>query len=617
MSLMSTPRRRQLALAAAALVLSSLWGVNANGAEQPTTEATPADGLVHCLLPGQVRRLGLSTTVMPRRATRLPPAQCQAAGGEYVEPATQAGGSRAGATASPTAAATVSPATTASGSAPPASQDRATALTALLPMANQGVPTAQVSMAELLDQRGDRAEAQSWYEKAAAQGSARALIGLAGFLEKSAMLAAAQGLSSIDAYRRIGTLIQQATGGLVTGLSIQRAERLRVDVVSPLGAVPLPRVAGAPITLESAPGPLEVVVRVASSNGVKSVRVNGQAHATDAQGLLSIPLTVGDTPATVLVQAEDELGAQAQAELKLVQRSAPLTANASPGTSASTPASTPAMASASASPASAVLAASAAAPGTAPALTPLPGGRRHALVIANQQYKRWTPLDTPRADAQAVASVLKQRFGFEVTVLQDVTRQQLLSGLSKLRQQVGPQDQVVVYYAGHGQMDTVTARGYWIPVDGDENDIAQWVSVIDVTDQLSAMSARHVLVIADSCYSGTLTRSLVPTVDQALTIEQRLGPLRQLSQQRARVAMTSGGMEPVVDGGSINHSLFARSLLDVLGQVRSPMAAQELHGAVAARFAHLARRLKIQQQPQYAPIGFAGHEAGDFVLAPI
>lgn len=594
MRLMFTPRRRQLALAAAALVLSFLWGSNAKGADPTGTQAAPADGLVHCLLPGQVRRLGLSTTVMPRRATRLSPAQCQAAGGEYTEP--QATGTTSGAAAPATA-----PAANA-GTAPAVTPiDRTAAATALLPLATQGVPAAQASMAELLDQQGDRAGAQSWYEKAAAQGSARALIGLAGFLEKSAMLAAAQGLSSLDAYRRIGDLVHKATGGLVMGLSIQRAERLRVDVVSPLGAVPLPRVAGAPITLESAPGPLEVVVRVASANGMKSVRVNGQAHTPDAQGLLSIPLTVGDTPSTVLVQAEDEVGAQAQAELKLVQRSAPLTVAAA--------------ASAAASPASALP--NRATPIEPQALTPLIGGKRHALVIANQQYKRWTPLDTPRADAEAVATVLKQRFGFEVTLLQDVTRQQLLSALGKLRQQVGPQDQVVVYYAGHGQMDTVTARGYWIPVDGDEKDIAQWVSVIDVTDQLSAMAARHVLVIADSCYSGTLTRSLVPTVDQALTLEQRLGPLRQLSQQRARVAMTSGGMEPVVDGGSINHSLFARSLLDVLGQVRSPMAAQELHGAVAARFAHLARRLKIQQQPQYAPIGFAGHEAGDFVLAPI
>jgi len=42
-----------------------------------------------------------------------------------------------------------------------------------------------------------------------------------------------------------------------------------------------------------------------------------------------------------------------------------------------------------------------------------------------------------------------------------------------------------------------------------------------------------------------------------------------------------------------------------------------LYQSVSARFAHLAQRLKIQQKPQYAPIGFAGHEAGDFVFSPI
>lgn len=564
------PQRRQRALAGLALALGLVWGAAASGADKPVaSEPAASDGLVHCLLPGQVRRMGLSTTVTPRRATRLTPAQCQAGGGEYVEP-----------------------------------QDTGGAMKMWLPTATEGVASAQTTVAELLDQRGDKSAARSWYEKAAAQGDARALIGLAGLLEQGALMAAAQGLSTLDVYRRVNDLIQKTTGGLVAGLAIQRAERLRVDVVSPVGAVPLPHAAGTPLTVESAPGPLEVVVRVASANGVKSVKVNGQPQTTDAQGLLSIPVTVGESPTTLLVQAEDEVGAQARAELKLVQRSAPLGAKALTTATAAT----------------AALPAVAPAPPTAEKVLQLPTlltGKRHALVIANQQYRRWTPLDTPRADAQAVASVLRQRFGFEVTMLHDVTRQQLLSALGKLRQQVGPQDQVLVYYAGHGQMDNVTARGYWIPVDGDEKDIAQWVSVIDVTDQLSAMQARHVLVIADSCYSGTLTRSLVPAVDQALTLEQRMAPLKQLSQQRARVAMTSGGLEPVVDGGSINHSLFARSLLDVLQQVRSPVAAQELHGAVSARFAHLARRLKIQQQPQYAPIGYAGHEAGDFVLSPL
>lgn len=547
-------------LASGVGVFCLMWSVASIAADKPdaAVDAAPA-GLVHCLLPGQVRRLGaFSTSVMPRKAVRNTPAQCKAGGGEYVEP-----------------------------------QDQTAAIKMWLPMAAEGIPEAQTTVGELFEQRGDKAMAKSWYEKAAAQGDARSLINLAGFLEKSVMLAGNKAVGSMDTLNRVSQLVNQATGGLVTGLSLQRSDKLRVDFVSPVGASPVPRAAGGPVVLESAAGPLDVIVRVAGSAGLKSVRVNGQAQTPDAQGLLNIPVTVTDARTIVLVQAEDDTGAQAQSELTLVQRSAPLaTSSAASAVSAST----------------SVLAG---------AQAPLLPGKRFALVVANQQYQHWPKLDTPRADAQAVTDVLKQRFGFQVTLLQDATRQQLLSALNKLRQQVGPQDQVVVYYAGHGQMDSVTARGYWIPVDGDEKDLAQWVSVIDVTDQLSAMTARHVLVIADSCYSGTLTRSLVPAVDQALTLEQRSSPLKQLSKQRARVAMTSGGLEPVVDGGSIEHSLFARSLLDVLSQVNSPVAAQELYQSVSARFAHLARRLKIEQKPQYAPIGFAGHEAGDFVFSPI
>jgi hypothetical protein len=140
--------------------------------------------------------------------------------------------------------------------------------------------------------------------------------------------------------------------------------------------------------------------------------------------------------------------------------------------------------------------------------------------------------------------------------------------------------------------------------------------VIDVTDQLSAMQARHVLVIADSCYSGTLAGSLVARIDAALSAEQRQRHLSQLAQGRARVAFTSGGIEPVVDGGGGTHSLFARSLLDVLDQVQAPIAAQELSSAVASRFVALGQGLQVAQRPVYAPIAFAGHEAGDFVLAP-
>src|SRR6266545_343118 len=71
-----------------------------------------------------------------------------------------------------------------------------------------------------------------------------------------------------------------------------------------------------------------------------------------------------------------------------------------------------------------------------PAATPaeMPAsGRSLALVIGNEQYTDFTRLRTPAADAQAIAAVLGHDYGFEVTVLTNATRYQIVSALSQLR----------------------------------------------------------------------------------------------------------------------------------------------------------------------------------------
>ncbi len=523
---------------------------------------------VHCLLPGQVRRLGLSVVATPRRAVRVSPAECLAAGGEYVEP-----------------------------------QDTLGALKIWLPLAAEGMPEAQATAGELYEQQGQPKLARVWYEKAAAAGVARAQFNLA-----SLELRAGTSAPGSD---RTQQLLAAASGGWVAGLVMAPRDRLRIDVVAPDAALRLPRPVDGVLTVEAGPQARELVARVVAPSGLKTLTVNGQAVQPDAQGLVQVALADGGQGAAgqavvaqaFALEAQGTDGALARTEVRVLQRSS--------GEALARPVATP-------SPEQ-LLAQAPTASGASRQVDPaaaLPPGRRWALMIANQAYTQWGALDTPVQDAQAVGEVLRDRYGFDVQWVRNATRAQMLQALQALRARVGPQDQVLVYYAGHGQMDSVTARGYWVPVDGDKQDVSGWVSVIDVTDQLSAMPARHAMVIADSCYSGTLTHSLMPQIDTALAEGQRRQALEFLSRQKVRVAMTSGGLEPVLDGGSIEHSLFARSLLDVLRQVQAPVAALELHQAVAARFAHLGRRLQVQQQPHYAPIAFAGHEAGDFVLSP-
>jgi len=229
-----------------------------------------------------------------------------------------------------------------------------------------------------------------------------------------------------------------------------------------------------------------------------------------------------------------------------------------------------------------------------------------ALIIGNQAYRNFTPLRSPLADAQAMASILGRDYGFIVHTLQNATRYEMLSALSRLRREATENDHVLIYYAGHGYLDDATSRGYWLPVDAERDNIANWISTNDITDVLAGLQARHALVLADSCFSGTLLRS-----DPTVEIDERQSLLRKLAMRRSRSIMTSGGLEPVSDDGAGKHSVFASALLRALSANRQPIEAGRLFVQIRDRVA-----LNAAQTPQYAPLRNAGHDGGDFIFEP-
>jgi hypothetical protein len=133
---------------------------------------------------------------------------------------------------------------------------------------------------------------------------------------------------------------------------------------------------------------------------------------------------------------------------------------------------------------------------------------------------------------------------------------------------------------------------------------------------MNSMNARHILVIADSCYSGTLTRSALTRLSAGMTPEARRHWVLKMIEKRSRTALTSGGLEPVLDSGGGEHSVFARALLDVLSENMAVLEGQQLYRDVSARVSYAADSIAVQQIPEYAPVRFAGHEAGDFFFVP-
>jgi uncharacterized caspase-like protein len=235
-------------------------------------------------------------------------------------------------------------------------------------------------------------------------------------------------------------------------------------------------------------------------------------------------------------------------------------------------------------------------------------GKFYALVIGNDNYQNINKLKTAVNDAKAVANILKTKYNFSVTLLVNATRENIFVTFARIRQQLQPPDNFLIYYAGHGIMDEDTQRGYWLPVNAERRNKANWIANEDITGELKAIRARHVLVIADSCYSGTLTRG--PDIGFAKT-EDIAEWVRRMAQRRSRTVLTSGGLEPVQDEGSGGHSVFANAFLLSLKENNTIIDMDSLYEKIRRRVV-----LDARQTPIYSDIRFAGHDDGDFILVP-
>jgi uncharacterized caspase-like protein len=246
----------------------------------------------------------------------------------------------------------------------------------------------------------------------------------------------------------------------------------------------------------------------------------------------------------------------------------------------------------------------------APSIPNLDYGNYHALVIGNNRYPDFGDLKTPINDARTVARVLKSNYGFKVNVLENATESKIFKAIINLRGNVGRNDNVLIYYGGHGELDNVTDEGFWIPSDAKRDDPSTYLAVDRIRKQIKAMPAKHVMVVADSCFAGSLTRS---TLTRALKVKPRSpeyhSELQRLINKKSRTALVSGGLEPVLDSGSGGHSVFAGAFISALENNDGVLDAHMLFIQVRENV-----RNNSPQNPEYSPIYETGHDHGDFLF---
>ncbi|MFN2456061.1 MAG: SUMF1/EgtB/PvdO family nonheme iron enzyme [Pyrinomonadaceae bacterium] len=241
----------------------------------------------------------------------------------------------------------------------------------------------------------------------------------------------------------------------------------------------------------------------------------------------------------------------------------------------------------------------------------LAAGRSYALVIGNNTYQHIRRLKTAEDDAREVAAVLQDQYGFQTKLLLNANRQQIISAINSYRRELDANANLLIYYAGHGVNDKDIDKAYWLPVDATLDDNSNWISADDITNNIRGIPARHVLIVSDSCYSGTLTRGLEPSISEPVARQKYL---QKMMAGKSRTLMASGGNEPVADGGGGNHSIFANALLRGLTQADKRMftAGELFQGYIQESVAG-----RAEQTPEYNPLRNSGHDNGDFVFVRV
>lgn len=231
-----------------------------------------------------------------------------------------------------------------------------------------------------------------------------------------------------------------------------------------------------------------------------------------------------------------------------------------------------------------------------------------ALIIGNNNYEYLERLDAAQKDAEVISEILENKYGFEVKLLLNADYETTVDTLYEVTNKLKKNENLLIYYAGHGEIEKAENRGYWLPVDASYEKKSKWISNQRIVDRIKATKAKHVLLIADSCFSGTLMRS-GSNLNSTEPIDEKY--IQRLKNKKTRLVITSGGNEPVVDNAGGLHSLFALKLIETLKSNNNVINSQIL-------FENIRRYVvsNADQTPERAQVHKAGHDGGDFLFFP-
>ncbi len=230
----------------------------------------------------------------------------------------------------------------------------------------------------------------------------------------------------------------------------------------------------------------------------------------------------------------------------------------------------------------------------------------YAIIIAEQDYtdKTIPDLTKPISDARELKNILESSYFFDASHIDTMfnrSREDILGDIIARCNTLKENDNLLIFYAGHGiasknRMGDVD--GYLVPVSAQKNNTATYINANDINTAFKNSVAKHILFIADACFSGAFlrSRSLLPDANNGI---------QKLYNTISRTAMTSGNLEPVPDESKFVF-YFKKRLQE---NTQKYLTARELYNSFYEAILN-----NTDTTPGYGAIFSVGDEGGDFVF---
>ena len=237
-------------------------------------------------------------------------------------------------------------------------------------------------------------------------------------------------------------------------------------------------------------------------------------------------------------------------------------------------------------------------------------GRRHAILIGSSRFDKepkLTPLKCPENDVYGMYDIVaSSELGAfeEPVVFKNADHQTILGQIEETLGNAGRDDQILIYYSGHGLTD-LSGLLYLTAANTQVKQLVTTSVPIEMLRlQIENSYCRKVMLILDCCHGGAAGKSFVKgSVDEQL---------KQLSRGSGIYILTaSTASQTALEKEADDHSLLTKH---IIGGIRTGEAADEKTGLVTMEDLYRYVHRKVIAEGHHEPMRWALNVRGEELI---